>query len=80
MTKFIIVEDELTYQNRIKEVIENLIKNKTDYTIEIYDKYNGSLKQAIDEECIRKIYILDIELKGTKSGINIAKEIRKNDT
>jgi len=78
--KFIIIEDELKIQATIKEVIRKVLKDKEIKTsIENYKQYDEALKRAIKDKDVRKIYIMDIELKGEENGIQIAKKIRAND-
>ena len=80
MIKFIVLEDNQNFQETIISVIQKLVfKTNYDYEIEKYDKYNKKLKDSILDCSMRKIYILDIELENSKSGLEVAKEIRKVD-
>ena len=47
--------------------------------IKTFNKYDSNLNKEINNASERKIYILDIELDGNKSGIQIAEQIRTND-
>lgn len=80
VTNFVVIEDDLKTQQAIKEVLRKIIIAK-DHNIEIqyFTKYNNKLKNLIEDESIRKVYIMDIELETKKSGIEIAKEIREHD-
>ena len=49
-----------------------------DYNIYSFEKYNLNMKNIIKTPADTKIYILDLELPG-KTGMDIAKEIRKED-
>ena len=80
MIKIIVIEDEKSQQDKIKEVISKLIfKTTEDIKVEYFTKYNKSLQKIIDDDSIRKIFIMDIELENNISGIQIAKKIREND-
>jgi len=80
MIKFVILEDKKHFQNIILNVIDKVVfKTNVDYKIEKYTGYNKVLEKTIHDTSMRKIYILDIELENSKSGLEIAKEIRKND-
>lgn len=80
MIKIVIVEDEVAQQEKVKSVISKfLFKTEEEIKIEYYSKYNKSLEKEINDTTTRKIYIMDIELEGNLSGIQIAKRIRKDD-
>ena len=80
MIKIIVVEDEKNHQDKIKEVISKLVfKTTEEVKVEYFSKYNKSIQKIIDDNSIRKIFILDIELENNISGIQIAKKIREND-
>jgi len=80
MIKFVVVEDNPDFQKRIINVIDKLVfKTNFEYEIEKHDKYNEKLSLTIEDCSVRKIYVLDIELRGSESGLDIAQEIRKAD-
>ena len=80
MIKFVIVEDEKTVQNIVKKVIRKIsILNDSEVEVKYFSKYDKELQKEINEELYRKVYILDIELTGSISGIDIAHKIREND-
>ena len=80
MIKIIVVEDEKNYKAIIKDVISKVIfKIEEDIEVEYYTKYDKKLEAVIEDNSIRKIYIMDIQLEGTMDGIQIAKKIRKDD-
>ena len=80
MIKFVIVEDEKSIQNTVKKVIRKIsILNDTEIEVKYFTKYDKDLQKEINEELYRKVYILDIELEGNISGIDIAHKIREND-
>lgn len=80
MIRFVIVEDEEKYINEIKKII-NKIKYKINQEVKTYEfkGYDKNLETLINNCDQRTIYILDIELNNSKSGIEIASQIREND-
>ncbi len=80
MLKFIVVDDNPEFQNLIIKVIDKtMFKTNAEYFIEKYNKCSSELCKTIKDCSIQKIYILDIDLGPSISGLDIAKEIRKND-
>ncbi len=79
MLSFIICEDNTELRKINEEIINKIMfNNNLDYKIFSYSNYTPDLKNKIKEKSGKKVYILDIEL-GDYSGIEIAREIRKND-
>lgn len=80
MLDFIIVEDSKDVLKKIKNaIIEGTMDYKGEVNIHSFESYNDEVKDLINNEIINKVYILDIELPGAKSGIDIAQEIRNTD-
>lgn len=80
MINFVIVEDDLNFQKAIKEIVtKELFKVNEDYQIILYDRLNKKLKDVIENDKNRKVYIMDIELANSISGIQIAELIREED-
>ncbi len=81
MINFIICDSDKNYISKITTLInEVMLSSYCDYSVKTYYEYSNNLKKIIHDDFIEnKIYILDIEFKNSKSGIEIAKEIRKND-
>lgn len=79
MINFIICDDN-KYVREVNEKVISKIAMPFDFNYNIYkfDKYTIKLKNLINTPSDINIYILDLELPN-KSGINIAKEIRKVD-
>ncbi len=76
----IVVEDELKDQKSIKEIIREFsFENNCDIEIKYFKKYDESLQNEINNCSYRKVYIMDIELEHSISGIEIAKKIREKD-
>ena len=80
MINFIIVEDDKKYVDSIRRILDKL-KYKISDEVKTYEFSgdNNELKNLINKNDERKIYILDIELENSKSGIEIASMIRETD-
>lgn len=80
MIKFILVDDDHELSSKIVKIIEKKIfKINIEYCIERFSSYNHSLQKVIDDCSVQKVFILDINLGESISGLEIAKKIRKND-
>ncbi len=80
MIKFIVVDDDKDNLEYVKNIIREVTFNSDEeITIMTFCKYDSKLNQEINNTSERKIYILDIELDGFKSGIQIAEQIRSID-
>ena len=79
MINFIVCDDN-KYVRELNEKIIAKIAMPYDfnYTVHSYEKYNINFKKLIHTPADVKIYILDLEMPG-KSGLDIAREIRKVD-
>lgn len=79
MINFIICEDNgIILQKNIDIINKTMFNNNLNYRIYPFKNYDEELQNVINAKEEFKIYILDIELED-KSGIEIAREIRKND-
>ena len=80
MIRFVIVEDDVENNKKIKEIIDKE-KYSTYLDVKTYcfNKYCEELQSIISNNDMRTVYILDIELENSKSGIEIASMIREND-
>lgn len=79
MINFIICDDEKPITDSVKKIVTNVMfKNNIDYKIHVFNEYNNDFYKISKSDLENKIYILDIEV-GKKSGIDVAKQIRKND-
>lgn len=77
--EFVVCDDEKLFRDKIKSIIDKLfISNDEYYHITEYSKFNSAFKKTISDG-VSKIYILDIEIKDSISGIDIARQIRKSD-
>jgi len=80
MINFVVCDDEKEFRDKTTLVINKLLmKNNIEYKIHEYGTYNKDLENFINNNLSSKIYILDIEMKNSISGIDIARKIRKND-
>lgn len=80
MINFIVCDDEKEFRKKISLIIDKLfMKNNTEYKIEEFGTYNKDFENIINSKMSSKIYILDIEMKNSISGIEIARKIRKDD-
>lgn len=72
----VVIEDEIFWKNKIKQILEN--NNKEDKFL-YFSKYDEALNEVINNKNL-KIYLLDIELKNSSiDGVDIASEIREKD-
>ncbi len=79
MINFVVCDD----NKYVREFNENIISKVVmpydfDYKINLFERFDKKLKNLINTPADMKIYILDLELPN-KSGIDIAREIRKTD-
>lgn len=78
--KFIVVEDERNAQEKIKKLLRKIsVQTQIDLEIEYFKNYDEKLQKEIDNTLYPKIYIMDIELDGEVSGMEVAEKIRDND-
>ena len=79
MVEFIICDDNTVIRNNVKNVVSKLMmKNKTEYKINVFKDYDDNFMSKINKTDSNKIYILDIETP-TRSGIDVARKIRDKD-
>ncbi len=78
MINFIIYEDEKKFREKYISIILKIVGSmKIAYRIIEFDKYDKTTLTKIKSLVGKKIFILDIEVPG-KSGLDLAREIRKN--
>jgi len=79
MINVIICDDNEKDRNNVVKIVKIFMeKYKIDYNVHIYEDYNKKFNQIMDSKLPFKIYLLDIETP-SRSGIDIAREIRKKD-
>lgn len=80
MYRFIVCDDEVMFSKRIVKIIDStFMNNNLEYSTTIFSGYNNDLDKIIKDHQGNKIYILDIEMKNSISGIDIARKIREHD-
>ncbi len=80
MISFAVCDDEKEFRKTVVKTIDKIfMKNTIDYEIREFSGYDKSFELFIDQPLTSKIYILDIEIFNSISGIDIARKIRKND-
>lgn len=81
MIHFVIYEDNSYFSKNISHIVDLVMMNVDQFQYKIYcfNDYDEHLKALIEEEISFKIYILDV-VAPTKSGIEIARMVRNNDT
>ncbi len=79
MIHYIVCDDKAVFREEVVQVIDRvMMHNNMEYEKYLFDCYDEKFMEVLNHKTSLKIYILDIEVHG-KSGINIAKLIRKND-
>ncbi len=77
MLNFIIYDDEKTFSQKNKKIIDKkMMKTDYDYKCYIFDSYDEQFENLIKENIGLKVYLLDIEGK-SKSGLDIVRIIRE---
>ncbi len=80
MVKFIIVDDEKKYLDKVKKIVSEVsFITDDEVNIDVYSELNDDLLKEIDTTDSKKVYILDIDLNNGTSGIKLAEKIRVND-
>lgn len=80
MISFAVCDDEKEFRKTVVKTIDKIfMKNTIDYEIREFSGYDKNFESFIDQPLTSKIYILDIEIYNSISGIDIARKIRKND-
>ena len=74
--KFVVYDDHKEFRDTIESIIKSL--NYEDSIIKLYSKYDDKLKEEIKNDQ-KKIYILDIEVPNSISGLELARKIRMTD-
>ena len=79
MVNVIICDDNDKDRKNILDIVNTFMeKNKIEYQSHIYNDYNKSFYNIIDNKLPFKIYLLDIETPSA-SGIDVARKIRNRD-
>lgn len=79
MINFIAVDDNIEISKKVENIINKVMINETiEYKINLFNDYDSKFNRIMNSSMPNKVYILDIETKSA-SGIDIARQIRKND-
>ena len=79
MINVILCDDNEKDRNNIKRVVKEFMEtNKKEFKIFEFEDYNKSFYNTVEVKMECKIYLLDIETP-SKSGIDVAREIRRKD-
>ena len=79
MINVIICDDNEKDRNNVSKIVKDyMVKNKVYYNLHLYEDYNKKFYSILDRKIPFKIYLLDIETP-SKSGIDVAREIRRKD-
>lgn len=79
MINVIVCDDNEKDRNSVVKIVKDyMIKNKIEYNLHLYEDYNKNFYKIVDRKIPFKIYLLDIETP-SKSGIDVAREIRRKD-
>lgn len=77
--EFVVCDDENQFRAKIIKTIDKiLMKSNEEYSIKEFNKYDKEFEKVVRSKT-PKIYILDIEIQNSISGIDIARKIRDND-
>ena len=80
MVKFILVDDEETWLKEYERIVNDVaFKCDKEYEIYTFKKYNEELKELIHDNSEDKIFLMDLELEPSHSGMEILREIREDD-
>lgn len=80
MKTFVLYDDMKEWRDKMgKEIKKISEKQGWDYQIESYEKYDSNFKKTVANKDVSKIYLLDIDVPGSESGIDVARKIRRND-
>lgn len=79
MINVIICDDNQKDRENAKKIVNTFMKkSKKEYETHVFNDYNQEFYGIVDRKIPSKIYLLDIETP-TKSGIDVARDIRKKD-
>lgn len=80
MVNIIMCDDNDKDRNNVIKIVDDFMsKNSIEYHTYVYKDYDKKFMEIIERKIPFKIYLLDIETP-SKSGIDVAREIRRKDT
>ena len=80
MIVFVIYDDKEEMLQKFEKVVINVMnKEKIEYKIEKFKSYTRKFDSIVNDNTYSKIYIMDIEIPNSISGIDVSKRIRRTD-
>lgn len=80
MIEFVIYDDQAEYCSMVLEAVRQATGDLFEQCIvKTYQKYDSKFESTIKDDVSSKIYIMDIEVPCSLSGIDVARKIRKKD-
>ena len=80
MITFVLYDDKIEILDKFEKVIIKMLeKTNVEYKIEKFQSYTKKFGEIINDITSSKIYIMDIEVPDSYSGIDVAKRIRRTD-
>lgn len=80
MIEFIVYDDQKEFCYNMENCIKKVFSDKpVPYAIKSFTAYNKEFEEIIEQNMTSKIYILDIDVPNSVSGIDVARRIRKKD-
>lgn len=80
MIEFIVYDDQKEFCQKTEKAIKKAIEEKSiTYSIKTFNSYTKEFEDTINQNMTSKIYILDIDVPNSISGIDVARRIRKKD-
>lgn len=80
MIVFVIYDDKEEMLQKFEKVVINVMnKEKIEYKIEKFKSYTKKFDSIVNDNTYSKIYIMDIEIPNSISGIDVSKRIRRTD-
>lgn len=76
---FVLYDDFGEFIDKSKKIVHKVSSTVTENEVKGFTKYDSEFEKIIEDQSIKKIYVLDIEVKDSISGIEVAKKIRKTD-
>lgn len=80
MIRFIVLDDAKEFRKKVVNLINKTVcSSDVNYEVLEFEKYSEDFEEVINDSSIPKVYILDIEIPKSKSGIDISRRIRNKD-
>ena len=80
MIEFVIYDDQKEFCQKVEDTVEKVLEDsESEHTVRTFTSYNEEFEDIINQNMASKIYILDIDVPNSVSGIDVARQIRKKD-